>query len=167
MYFIPVHESTSESGALRPHRHAIEGTHRKVPVNTFSLRHISHEIPSLAVRSPVNLDLPRSFRHQVETGLEQGALTGPVWPHHSDQFALRDVQVDVPDHRLAVISHREVVNGERKVARVLRTPLGGGAALIDKGLHHLLFTHSWKPPSGTVPPRARAMVDTLWSIIPT
>ena len=55
----------------------------------------------------------------IETGLEQGRFAGTIRPDDSDQTALGNVQLHIPDHGLALIGDRQVVHGQRQMRGVL------------------------------------------------
>ena len=50
---------------------------------------------------------------EAEQRLDQRALAGPVRADDRHQRALRDLHVDIPEHRLVAIGDRQVLNHNR------------------------------------------------------
>jgi hypothetical protein len=97
------------------HRHNIESAHREIPVDAFSLRDIGDEVTLFLVGFPIDSDFPGGPRDEIETGFDESALSGPIGAYDSDELSFGDVEVDVPEHRFAMIGDGEVVDREGDV----------------------------------------------------
>ena len=149
--------------AISPHAHDIERGDRKFPIHTLSLWDVPNGRTDRLERLPSKSHQTRSTRHQPETRFDERALSGPIGANNRNQLRVfRRVVIDVPKHWLSVIGDSHGMNRERAVGGMLR-PLDRGHGDDSVGGEFSVERH---PPSGASPPSARAMVVTLWSIMP-
>ena len=147
---------------ISPHAHDIERGDRKFPIHTLSLWDIPDGRADRLERLPSKSHQTRSTRHQPQTRFDERALSGPIGANNRNQLRVFGrVVIDVPKHWLSVIGHGHGMNRERAVGGMLGRWIG------VMGMTQSLESSRGTPPTlGASPPRARAMVVTLWSIMP-
>ena len=90
----------------------------KSHVYRFPLRHVTHQMPLPRIRLTVDLHFAASQRNQAQHRLDERALAGAVGADNADQLALGRDQVNVPQHRLAVVGHGHIVDFKRRSGHV-------------------------------------------------
>ena len=154
--------------AIQAHADHIERRHGEVPVDGLTLWDVAN--PSLHSREsrPEQANGTTHSRHQIEARLDHRALSGTVRTDHRRQHAPRNVEIEIPEDRAAVIRDGHVMNRDRR----LRIMLGADRSDCDGDDGPARQRPSvsprdpderqaLKPPSGTSPPSARAIVEAL------
>ncbi len=118
------------------HQDHIQDRGWEVPIDRFSLGHVSHSGALLSISVAKDLDRSTHHRHHSQDGFQQRALSSPVRSDQSNQAGCRNIETNFPKNRLSMISDRQIANrNDRWRLRVAhgRTPRN--------------------PPSGGLPPR--------------
>jgi hypothetical protein len=110
--------------AVEPHRHDIEGVGREIPVDAGALRHIADLAALAVIGAAVDADMAGGRGDEAEDRLDQRRLAGAVRADDRRHDAGRDVEIDVPQHRLGVIADRQVLDMDGKARFVQRVRHG-------------------------------------------
>ena len=116
--------------AVAPHQHHVADRGRKIPVHAAALRHVGDPLR-------VDADLARHGPHQLQHGLDQGALARSVGADDRGQAPPGNVEVHVPEHRLDIVGDGQVLDLESP--GVLFTHLHFYPSLTGIGDHFRAF----------------------------
>ncbi len=134
----------------------------KVPVDALALRHIADQASLLLERPAEDLHAAAGQRHQPQDRLDQRALARAVGPDDAHQARLVDRQIDVPQHRLAMVGDGDVVNVEdRRGQRAARGPVcgNGSSAVVERSIGQI--------PNALIHSSAFTIVSTLCRTMPS
>ena len=101
--------------AVQAHGDHIQSIDRKVPIDTFSLGDITHQVALGGVGLAIDGHGSRCAWNQPQHRFDKGALTGTVGTDHGDQLAFGQGQFDIPENGFAVVGHGEIIDPQRGV----------------------------------------------------
>ena len=90
------------SAARSRHQHAFEHRDRKVPVDRFQLRNVGDPQPRLL------LDSAGHWLGYAQEQSQQGGLTRARWANYPGELVFVDVQVDVVQNNLVVVTRLDI-----------------------------------------------------------
>ena len=137
---------------VKPHLDHVDHAGREIPIDAGPLRDIGDPAALLAKRFAIDRDLPRQGRHDAQNRLEQGRFARPVRPDDRRHRPGFDPHIGGKDRGAGAVGHGQATHLQGKL-RICHGQIPAASLPII-------------PRSGGVPPRARAMVVTLWSIMP-
>ena len=97
---------------VQPHGHDIQHAHRKIPVHTFALGHVTDSMTAAFVGLAKNLYSPRGPRNEIHDRLQKRAFPGSIGANDADQLPWRDIQTHVPNYRFAIPGDRQISDGK-------------------------------------------------------